>query len=159
MNLKVATVMLCGMMAVSIGGFTQSNAAFPPPDARSGPPHDPARELARLTKDLQLTAEQQTQIKPILEARESQMHSLREDTSLTREAEHSKARSIMEQTDSSIEALLDANQKAKFEKQRRAMREHARSRDNTSSPDGAPGPDGDGPPGGDGPPPDGPPGI
>lgn len=161
MNLKsIVFFVFCGVLATPVVGFTQTKAALPS-DADGGPPpHDPARELAHLTRSLKLTAEQQNQIKPMLEEREEQMRNLHDDTSLTREESMAKGKSILEQSDAAVEAVLDPEQKVKFEKQQRAMQARmAHRHEDSSPPDAAPQPDGGGPPGGDGPPPDGPPGI
>jgi Spy/CpxP family protein refolding chaperone len=163
MNLKSIVFFafaFCGVLATPVVGFARSNAVLPPDVHAGPPPHDPARELAHLSKSLKLTAEQQNQIRPILEERDEQMHNLHDDTSLTREESVAKGKGILEKSDSAIEAVLDSEQKEKFEKQRRAMEERmAHRHDNSAPPDGTPEPDGGGPPGGDGPPPDGPPGL
>jgi len=156
MNRKFFILILCGLLAGAIAGFAQSSETAPPPPGL----HDPVRELAHMTKDLKLSAEQQGQIKPILEQREAEMRTLHDGTTLSREASMAQAKSIMDQSDASIEAVLDQAQRKQFEKRRQAMQARmAHHRDNSSSPDATPAPDGDGPPGGDGPPPDGPPGI
>jgi Spy/CpxP family protein refolding chaperone len=148
-----------GVLAVSLPSLAQSSAALPP-GMHGGPrPHDPVRELTHLTQALDLTAEQQTQIKPILEDRDTQMQTLHENSSLSRQESMAKAKGILDQSDSAIEAVLNSEQKAKFEKQRAMHAQMTHRHDNTWRPDGTPEPDGAGPPGGDGPPPDGPPGI
>ena len=54
--------------------------------------HNPDKMAAHLAKKLNLSADQQAQIKPILADRQQQMQALRADTSLSKEDRHAKAR-------------------------------------------------------------------
>src|SRR5277367_1681550 len=93
MNRKFFILILCGLLAGAIAGFAQSSETAPPPPGL----HDPVRELAHMTKDLKLSAEQQGQIKPILEQREAEMRTLHDGTTLSRKASMAQAKSIMDQ--------------------------------------------------------------
>lgn len=132
-----------------------------PPSSAGGAPiarshRDPARELAQLTRKLNLTPEQQSEVKGVLQTRQQQMQSLAEDQTLNRVERISRERSIMDDSKNKIEAVLDDSQRQKFEKVDQAMRNRRHSERNgsqDSGPDGPP-PDDMGPPP-DGPPPDG----
>ena len=119
------------------------NQAGPPPQGmgRRGMRMDPDRQLERLTRELNLTTDQQTQIKPLLVERQQKMQALFQDQSGAPEDRRTQARTITEGTNNSIKALLNDDQKQKFE----AMQERMRR----NRPDGGPG--GAAPP----PPPDG----
>jgi len=93
---------------------------------------DPDRQLERLTRELNLTADQQTQIKPLLVERQQKMQALFQDQSIAPEDRRTQGRTIMEGTNNSIKALLNEDQKQKFE----AMQERMRMRRNGT--DGAP---------------------
>src|SRR5579863_10170139 len=73
---------------------------------RGGP--DPAQRTAELTKHLKLTSDQQAKVKDALESEHSQMESLHQDSSLSREDRHAKMMDIRKGTDAQIRGLLDA---------------------------------------------------
>lgn len=79
-------------------------------------PMTPEDQLARMTKQLQLTDEQQTKIKPILEEQHKQMMDLRQDTSMSREDRFAKFREIREQSNEKIKPILTADQQKKWQK-------------------------------------------
>lgn len=100
------------------------NQAAPPqqgPGAR-GMRMDPDRQLERLTTELNLTADQQTQIKPLLVERQQKMQALMQDQSAAPQDRRTQARSIMENTNNSIKAVLHDDQKQKFEAMQERMR-------------------------------------
>jgi len=83
---------------------------------------DPDRQLERLTRELNLTTDQQTQIKPLLVERQQKMQALFQDQSAAPEDRRAQGRSIMEGTNNSIKALLNDDQKQKFEAMQQRMR-------------------------------------
>ncbi len=100
------------------------NQAGPPPQGPGarGMRMDPDRQLERLTRELNLTTDQQTQIKPLLVERQQKMQALMQDQSAAPEDRRTQARSIMEGTSNSIKALLNDDQKQKFEAMQERMR-------------------------------------
>lgn len=100
------------------------NQAGPPPQGpgRRGMRMDPDRQLERLTRELNLTSDQQTQIKPLLVERQQKMQALMQDQSAAPQDRRTQARSIMEGTSNSIKALLNDDQKQKFEAMQERMR-------------------------------------
>ena len=106
----------------SVHGLVISGIAFAQRGNRQPPSVD--QQVKRLTDRLNLSADQQSTIKPILEDQQQQMASLREDTSLSREDRMSKMRSIRESTTSKISAILNDDQKKQYE----AMQQEMRSR-------------------------------
>jgi Spy/CpxP family protein refolding chaperone len=80
---------------------------------RGGP--DPAERTAELTKRLKLTSDQQAKVKDALESEHSQMGTLHQDSSLSREDRHAKMMDIRKSTDAQIRGLLDATQQKKFD--------------------------------------------
>ena len=81
---------------------------------------NPDAQLQHLTKQLDLTADQQTQIKPILESRDQQMKQLWQDQSLAQADRHAKMKTIQEDSKGKIEAVLNDTQKQKFEAMQQA---------------------------------------
>ncbi len=82
------------------------------------------QQLAHMTKALNLTADQQTQIKPLLDARRQQMMQMHEDKSLTREDRMTKFKALDDDTHAKIAAVLNDTQKAKFAKMEERRDEH-----------------------------------
>ena len=88
---------------------------------------NPEAQLQHLTKQLDLTADQQAQIKPILENRDQQVKQLWQDQSLAPPDRHAKMKAIQEDSKGKIEAVLNATQKQKYEAMQAKMQEHAAS--------------------------------
>ena len=86
---------------------------------RGGPrgPMSPDDQLKRMTKDFNLTADQQSKIKPILADEQKKMEDLRNDSSLDRQAMRGKMIQIRKDANEQVRAQLDDKQKEKFDKQ------------------------------------------
>lgn len=84
---------------------------------------DPDQRLAHMTKKYKLTADQQNQIKPILQDEQQQMQSMRSDTTSSREDKMAKMKSTHEASNQKIEAVLTDEQKQKFEADQQKMQE------------------------------------
>ena len=76
---------------------------------------DPAKRTEMLTKELKLTADQQPKVLDILKSEQSQMESLRSDSSTSQDDRRSKMMEIRKTSNDQIRALLDANQQKKFD--------------------------------------------
>jgi len=87
---------------------------------------NPDAQLQHLTSQLDLSADQKAQIKPILENRDAQMKQLWQDQSLSQQDRHSKMQAIHQDTNSKIEAVLNDTQKQKFEQMQARMQQHMR---------------------------------
>ncbi len=125
-----------------VGGahvFAQEPGAAP--ETPAPPPHrgmmDPAQQLEGMTKRYNLSADQQTQLKPILASQQQQMQALRGDSSLSREDRMAKMQSIHADTKTKIEAVLNDDQKKQFEADQERMEQQRMQRG---------GPGGGGPP-------------
>lgn len=80
--------------------------------------------LARMTARLDLTVDQQARIRPILEEREKQLVSLRDDPTISRDQKRGNFRQIGKESFEKINAVLTPGQREKHE----LMRERARER-------------------------------
>jgi periplasmic protein CpxP/Spy len=78
-------------------------------------PMSPDQRLQMLTKQLNLTTDQQSKIKPILENESQQMQTLRQDSSLSREDRMSKMQQIRQSSNEQIKSNLNSDQQQKFE--------------------------------------------
>jgi Spy/CpxP family protein refolding chaperone len=83
----------------------------------------PDQVVAKMSEKLNLTADQKTQITPIIADRQQKMEALRGDTSMDRREKGQKMRAIYEDSDTKIKAVLTGDQKQKYE----AMEQQARS--------------------------------
>jgi protein CpxP len=88
----------------------------------------PDERLAQMTKRYNLSADQQTQIKPILADSQQQITALRQDSSLSREDKMSKMMSIREASNTKISAVLNDSQKQKFTEDQQKMQQHRQQR-------------------------------
>jgi len=152
MKTRLLTLALGGLLTVGgAGAALAQDTPPPPPDQnQAGPPQqgmgrrgmrmDPDRQLERLTRELNLTTDQQTQIKPLLVDRQQKMQALFQDQSAAPEDRRTQGRTINEGTNNSIKALLNDDQKQKFD----AMRDRMRRNGPGGGPGGPPPPAPDG---------------
>ncbi|MFZ3342745.1 MAG: hypothetical protein WA609_04490 [Terriglobales bacterium] len=86
---------------------------------------DPAKRTEMLSKKLSLTADQQTKVQDIFKSEQTQMQSLRNDSSMSREDRHSKMMDIHKASGDQVRALLDPTQQKKWDEMqsRREQRE------------------------------------
>ena len=94
-------------------GATDQQAA--PPEHGHGGHVDPERRTEMLTKQLKLTSDQQPKVLDIFKSAQSQMQSLRSDTSLSQDDRRSKMMEIRKTSDDQVRALLDTNQQKKWD--------------------------------------------
>ncbi len=78
--------------------------------------------LQRMTQLLNLTAQQQARIKPILEKNAQELRALMQDGTLSREQKREKLRPILEASQIQINAVLTAEQRAKWAELRERMK-------------------------------------
>ncbi|HUY81769.1 MAG TPA: hypothetical protein VMU92_08610 [Acidobacteriaceae bacterium] len=76
-----------------------------------------------MTKQLDLTSDQQSQIKPILEARHQQMQEAWKDKSLSKQDRREKMMEIQKDTSRKIKTVLNDTQKKKYEDMQMKMRD------------------------------------
>jgi protein CpxP len=130
-RIAISGVLATGLALGSAAAFAQD---APPPDAsgqqgggRMGR-MSPDDQLARLTKRYNLSADQQTQIKPILANQQQQMMALRGDSSMSRDDRMAKMKSIREDSSTKIQAVLNDTQKKQFADDEQKMQERMQQR-------------------------------
>jgi Spy/CpxP family protein refolding chaperone len=145
--LFMGLLLTLALAAICAGAAQYQGGGPGGPGGRRGP-MSPDDRLKQMTKDFDLTADQQAKIKPILVDQQKQMDDLRNNSSGDRQSMRGQMMKIQQDTNTQIRALLDDKQKDKFdqmEKDRQARMQNRRG-----------GPGGPGGPGGDnqgGPPP------
>jgi len=73
------------------------------------------QRLQKMTKQLNLTDEQQQQLKPILENEQKEMQAVRQDSSLSKSDRTSKMQQLRQDTSSQIKPVLNQDQQQKYE--------------------------------------------
>jgi protein CpxP len=76
---------------------------------------DPQRQTKRMAKKLGLTADQQAKIEPILADRDQQVQTLRANAALAPNDRRAQLHSVVQDSDSKIEAFLNDTQKQQYE--------------------------------------------
>lgn len=135
MRNKFCTLALTGFLTLGLAGgaaFAQDQTQTAPPESNNPntmPMHhhrqmDSDRQLKRMTKRYDLSADQQSQVKPILESRDSQMQQLRQDQSMSKQDRRQKMMDIQQDTSQKIEGVLNDTQKQKYEADQAKKKEH-----------------------------------
>lgn len=93
-----------------------------------------AHQLEMLTKRLNLTSDQQTQIKSIQDDNRQQMMTVRNDSSLSQDQRRSKMMDIRKSSQDKIRALLTDEQKTKYDAMQAEMRERMKNRQQGQTP-------------------------
>jgi Spy/CpxP family protein refolding chaperone len=142
MKNQLCRIALSGLLAT---GLTLGSAAAfaqdaPAPDASAQPgggggggrmgrmQMTPDEQVARMTKRYNLSADQQTQIKPILANQQQQMTALRGDSSLSRDDKMAKMKGIREDSSTKIQAILNDTQKKQYAEDEQKMQERMQQR-------------------------------
>ena len=98
---------------------TQAQNTVPPAAAeaqKEGKHHkNGAKQMDELTKELNLTADQQAKVKEVFKESQPQMKALHEDTTLAPKERHGKMKAIHEATQAKVRALLTAEQATKYD--------------------------------------------
>ena len=139
MKNQLCRIALSGLLATgltlgSAAAFAQQDSPAPDASAQPGPGHmgrqpmTPDEQVARMTKRYDLSADQQTQIKPILADTQQQMMALRQDSSMSRDDKMAKMQTIREGANTKISAILNDSQKQKFAEDQQRMQERMQQR-------------------------------
>jgi len=117
-------LMLAGLMYAITPAFAQDASGNDQQAAPSAAPHehgpgrghmDPAKHAAMLAKRLKLSSDQQTKVEEVFKSEQSQMESLRSDTSVSPQDRHSKMMDVRKSSNDQIRALLDPDQQKKWD--------------------------------------------
>lgn len=139
--MRAATLALSAALVCSVPAFAQDNTAPPPPPSQDNtpPPPDSAappppprgrmgrmggeRQLDRMTKELNLSPDQVSQIKAFNEDARKQAMAVRDDSSLSQQDRRSKMMDIRKVSREKIRGVLNDDQKTKFDAMTEKMRE------------------------------------
>jgi periplasmic protein CpxP/Spy len=138
-------LLLAVPVVAGLAGAAQNQGEQERPRGQTGQggrrgPMSPDDRLKQMTKDLDLTSDQQTKIKPILEAEQKKMQDLMNDTSGDRQSMRAKMQEIQQDTNKQVRALLDDKQKDAFDKQEQERQQRMQDRRGGGGPGGPPQP-------------------
>ncbi|MFZ0278868.1 MAG: hypothetical protein WA254_19775 [Candidatus Sulfotelmatobacter sp.] len=106
-------------IAAPVAGAQDANSQQSPPMQENGGRHhgppDPTKRTAELTKQLNLTSDQQPKVLAALQSEHSQMESLHQDSSLSQDDRRAKMMDIHKSTDDQIRGVLDPTQQKKWD--------------------------------------------
>jgi hypothetical protein len=133
MKKQIVTLALTTFFGLGTIGvvLAQQDQQAVPPAAAQGQPHrqvDPNRQVKMLSKRLNLSADQQNQILPILTDRQQQVASLQADNSLSAKDRRAKMQAIRQDSDAKIRALLNDNQKQAYDQMLQQQRDRMQQR-------------------------------
>jgi len=126
----LGAVLSTGLVLAQAPDQSQPSSAAQAAGADNARPHhapNPDRMAKHLGKKLGLSSDQVNQIKPVLEDRAQKMQALRADTTLSQQDRRAKARDIMQDSNTKIEAVLNDTQKQQFEQMLQERRAHRKS--------------------------------
>lgn len=86
---------------------------------------DPNRQVQRLTKRLNLTADQQKQILPVLTDQQQQMQAIWKDSSLSATDRREKMQTVRQDSEAKIKAVLNDTQKQEWDQMVQQRRDRA----------------------------------
>jgi|KBSMisStandDraft_5_1062788.scaffolds.fasta_scaffold953381_1 Spy/CpxP family protein refolding chaperone len=134
-GMRAATIALCSGALCAIPMLAQDPTPAAPQGQMGGRGRGmEGRQLEMLTQKLNLTADQQTQVKAIDEDTGKQMMAVRNDTSLDQDAKRTKMMGIRKSSSDKIRAVLTDDQKTKYDALQAEMREKMKERQQGGAP-------------------------
>lgn len=125
--LPVLVVLVAGSLVVGQSTQAPQTSAPQGETAMSAHPeaHSPDAHLQMLTRELNLTDDQQAKLKPILADQAQQMKALHHDTSLSQDQRKAKIKAIHESFHEQINGVLTPEQQAKLKQMKQSgMEKH-----------------------------------
>jgi periplasmic protein CpxP/Spy len=125
-RIALSGILATGLTLGSAAAFAQQDSPAPGASAQQGghrQPPTPDEQVARMTKRYNLSADQQAQIKPIIADQQQKMLALRQDSSLSQDDKMAKMKSIHEDSNTKIQAILNDTQKQQFAQDQQRMQE------------------------------------
>jgi Spy/CpxP family protein refolding chaperone len=152
--MRATMLALCATLLGTVPVVAQDNAPAPPQQQDNAPPPSPPqdrmgppangrgrmnseRQLERMTKQLNLSPDQVTQIKAINEDTRKQSMAVRDDSTIAQADKRDKMMDIHKASQDKIRAVLNDEQKTKYDDMMAKMRERMGNRgggDNAPAP-------------------------
>ena len=120
MKSKLFTALIVSATFLTVQSTKAQNSVPPaatdtPAKAKGAKHEGHGHHMEALTKELNLTTDQQAKIKAIFEASRPEIKALRDDTTMAPKDRHSKMKAIHEASDAKIKEILTPEQITKFE--------------------------------------------
>jgi septal ring factor EnvC (AmiA/AmiB activator) len=128
MKATFATIILFSSLAMG-GALCAQTPDVSAPQHR---PANPQQQLNHLTRKLALSADQQSQLLPILTDRDQQVSSINTDSSLTPKERHAKLVAVRNDAQSRLRGVLTDTQRAAYDQMQQEARERAKTKRLTS---------------------------
>lgn len=130
-----------GAMGFASATFAQDSNAS---DANNTPTQqhrapNPQKQAARLSKRLGLSDDQTSKLATILQDRQQQLATVRNDSSLAQQDRRAKLRSIQQGADAQINALLTPDQQKQYITLKQSMKDHRQNAHGVPNPSGTEG--------------------
>lgn len=111
----------------------QAGQSGAPSQAPGGMPSDQARmqvqdALARISTELNLTADQKQKIQPILQSEYTQLKTVQDDPSMSPDQKRAKAKDIHDSASSQISSILTPEQQQKWQTMKQGAKEKGSQR-------------------------------
>lgn len=112
------------ILALSIAAFAQGRGPG------GGPPRMPSVDdrVNMLSKHLNLSDDQKPKVRSIIQTEQDQMKQMMQDSSLSQQDRRSKMMSLHQTTTQQISAVLNDEQKKKYQEMQDKMRQHMQER-------------------------------
>jgi periplasmic protein CpxP/Spy len=136
-GMAAAALAFSGAMLCAVPVVAQDTAPQGPPPGggRGGPRGD---QVEMLTKKLNLTPDQVTQVKAIDADAMKQAQAVRADTSLSQDDRRSKMMSIRQDSSSKIRAILTPDQQTQYDQMQAEMKARMQNRQGGGAPPSSP---------------------
>ena len=124
---SLAFALSCGAAFAQTADPQQAPAAQAPDVAPMQHGHhrpNPHKQAEMLSRKLNLTPDQTSKIEPILASRDQQMEALHGNTQLAPEDRHTQMKTINQQTEQGMAAILSPDQMAQLKEMRRHRMHH-----------------------------------
>lgn len=124
------TVIVNGALAIGLAAASIPARAQDQDTQQAGARQMPSPDdvIQRLGQKLNLSDDQKAQIKPIIADRQQKMQALRSDTSLRRGQKGRQMKSVMEDSDKKINAILTPDQQKQYAELKQQMKERRQER-------------------------------
>jgi len=116
---------------ILISGAAMGTLLFAQAPEQSAPVHkaaNPQQQLNHLTRKLALTADQQSQLLPILTSRDEQVAGINSDTTLSPKERHAKLMAVRTDSESRLRNVLTDTQRAAYDQMQQEARERAKAK-------------------------------
>jgi Spy/CpxP family protein refolding chaperone len=127
-GMRMAMVALCTGALCALPVMAQDTAPAASQGTEGMHGHHRGDATAMLTQKLDLTTDQQAQVKSINDDARSQMMALRNDTSMSNDDKRAKMMEIRKTSNDKIRAVLTDDQKTKFDAMQAQMQERMKER-------------------------------